>query len=250
MKNLIKIIENCPCCYSVLRRVKDQLFCENDNCPAQQSSKIFKFAQKMKIKGLGVKRIELLELEDISEIYEMPLDYLIDTLGEKVGEKLFKEIELSKRTTLEQLLPAFSIPLIGDAAASKLATEASYIEEINDTLCKRVGLGKVATANLLDWLLTIYVNGLIDIPFVMLEKKKKKEITGSVAVTGKVEGYTRASIKDELEGAGFRLVSSISAKTDFLVCEEEKPSSKLDKARKLNIKVVTLKELINNDNNE
>ena len=60
----------------------------------------------------------------------------------------------------------------------------------------------------------------------------------TIVVTGKVEPYTRSGINAKIESLGARAGSSVSSKTDYLVCGE-KAGSKLAKARELGVKVLT-----------
>lgn len=60
----------------------------------------------------------------------------------------------------------------------------------------------------------------------------------TIVVTGKVEPYTRSEVNELIESLGARAGSSVSSKTDFLVCGE-KAGSKLEKARSLGITVLT-----------
>ena len=109
----IQIPTHCPACNSLLETVKDQLFCRNVNCPEQTSKKVEHFAKTLKIKGLGAATIEKLMLEDYHDIYSLTENEIVDILdSEKLGEKLFAEIEKSRSADLTTLLPAFSIPLI------------------------------------------------------------------------------------------------------------------------------------------
>ena len=79
------------------------------------------FAKVLKIKGLGAATIEKLRLGSIIEIYELTLDEVRETIGDKLAIKLIKEItNTAYNIPLQDLLPAFSIPLIGKTASNKL----------------------------------------------------------------------------------------------------------------------------------
>jgi DNA ligase (NAD+) len=85
----IKIPTNCPCCDYTLELVNDQLFCRNQACDAQLSKKLEHFCKALGIKGLGEKTIEKLQLSDITELYYLELDQIIELLGsEKIATKL------------------------------------------------------------------------------------------------------------------------------------------------------------------
>jgi NAD-dependent DNA ligase len=105
-------------------------------CPAQSSKKVEHFAKTLKIKGLGPKTIEKLNLTSINEVYGFTEDDLVDSLGMALGSKLFEQIQKSKTADLTTLLPAFSIPLIGNSASKKLTSVVTNITELNYDKCR------------------------------------------------------------------------------------------------------------------
>jgi NAD-dependent DNA ligase len=114
---------NCPACMLDLVWEKDQLFCHNTTCSGKTSKKIEHFAKTLKIKGLGPRTVEKLQIDSIFDLYELPLEIMIDALqSEKLAVKLSREIESSKTVDLVELLPAFSIKLIGNTASRKICS--------------------------------------------------------------------------------------------------------------------------------
>ena len=142
----------CPSCGSTLAVVNDLLYCHSSNCVAQKQKKLEHFAKTLKIKGLGPATIEKLNIFDFDEIYIWSLDDLCEKLGEKLGTKLYAEIQNSASAPLDLVLPAFGIPLIGKSATKKLSETVTSITEINADTCERAGLGPKATENLCNWL--------------------------------------------------------------------------------------------------
>ena len=69
MTTTIEIPDVCPSCGTSLKLKNDQLFCNNDSCPAKNSKIVEGFAKTLRIKGLGPKTIEKLNLEYIDDIY-------------------------------------------------------------------------------------------------------------------------------------------------------------------------------------
>ena len=130
-QNLREIIipTHCPACNTALDIVNDQLFCRNSDCPAKSSKRVEHFAKTLKIKGLGKATLEKLDIQDYHDIYSFTKEEIVLLLdSEKLGEKLFAEIEKSKDADLTTLLPAFSIPLIGRSATNKLTRQISNID--------------------------------------------------------------------------------------------------------------------------
>lgn len=241
----IEIPTTCPSCDSNLERVKDQLFCRNPNCGETQIKKLINFAKVMKIKGLGEQTVKKLGLLSIPDIYSLTLPTASAVIGEKLGTKLIDEINKSRTTTLDKFLAANSIPLIGQTAGKKLANVITYPFEITQETCKKAGLGDKATSNLVSWATTEWED-LEKYDFFEFEEvaQDTQESKIVVCITGKVPGFTKASLAEHLAKFNISVVSSVSKKIDCLICAERKNSTKEKKATELGIKILTLDELI------
>lgn len=247
----IEIPTECPICGSAVHRVNDQLFCSNSDCEAVTFKKTLYFAKSMKIKGLGEKTLEKLDISDIADIYSFSEETLIEILGDKIGTKLYQEIEDSKNTDFSTLLSSFSIPLIGKETATKLGKVISSFDNINLENCKFAKLGDKATSNLLEWVKSVYPK-YKTLPF-NLNKKQFTDTTSNIVVciSGKLKSYkTKAEAETWLNDNGITVVDAISKKVTYLIKEDDKTSSKEDKAKQYNIPIITLeklKEIINNE---
>ena len=167
-KELQKIIppKTCPICKTKLEWEKDQLFCYNPHCIGKTTKRIEHFAKTLKIKGLGPKTVEKLKIQTFFDLYELPLDMMIDALqSEKLAVKLHREIQNSKNTDLVDLLPAFSIKLIGTTASQKVCEKIKSLLDLNEKVCSEAGLGPKATENLLDWFYEEWTDGYDRLPF-------------------------------------------------------------------------------------
>ena len=238
----IKIPTNCPACNSLLETVKDQLFCRNPACPAQSSKRLEHFAKTLKIKGLGKATIDKLELYDYEDIYSLSEDDIVIALdSEKLGVKLFAEIENSKSADLTTLLPAFSIPLIGRSATNKLTRRISTIFEITYQKCVDSGLGPKAASNLIDWLVdTFHSEEFYKSPFSFTcEKSNTVEKTrGTVCITGKLKSYkTKAIAQQILMQNGFDVKDSLTRDVNYLLNESGIESAKPQKAHSMGITI-------------
>ena len=234
---------DCPSCGSILEWINQLLYCKNTECGAQSQKKVEHFAKTMKIKGLGPAAIEKLGFMSPSDIYYIDEETLIETLGsEKVGAKLYVEIENSKSAPLELLLPAFGIPLIGNTATKKLSETVKDIHEINADTCKRAGLGPKASENLLSWI-------QYDGPFYFevmphtwtFSKKSIAQATkGVVCISGKLKSFkTKADATETLSSLGYVVKSSLTKDVTILVNESGVESSKTKQARESGITIVT-----------
>jgi DNA ligase (NAD+) len=205
----------------------------------------------MKIKGLGPKTIEKLAEEellwDIYDVYTLTVEDLSPILGEKISTKLIQEIEASKTPSFGTFISAFSIPLVGATAGKKLESVVNDLEdllELDSGSCKEAGLGNVVTTNLLNWIseyfcytyfiYTKYIN-ITSIKAINVPKKN----LGTVVITGKFD-KSRDAMSRELELMGFDVKSTISSKTNYLLCADlASASSKVKKAQSLGIKTIT-----------
>jgi DNA ligase (NAD+) len=240
----------CPTCDSVLVWENDQLFCENTRCSGKTHKMIEHFAKALKIKGLGPRTIEKLEITSIFDLYQLPLEMMIVALNsEKLAVKLYREIQNSKNQELVDLLPAFSIKLIGRTASTKICSHIKCITEIDEDTCKEAGLGPKATDNLLDWLMEDFTNGYDRLPLLWKQltslKIEDKANKGVVCISGKLKSYkTKAIAKAQLEKHGYVVKNSLTKNVTILINESGIESAKTKTARDKGTTIITnLKDL-------
>lgn len=243
----IEIPTECPSCKSTLERVKDQLFCNNEACSAVANKKLLGFIKTMKIKGLGEKTVEKLGLVDIHDIYTIDREAAVFIIGEKLTDKLLAEIDKSRTTKIATFLSAFSIPLIGSSASSKIKT--NDIASLDYDTLRKFGLGDKAAYNLSEWVSNTYQE-YEDLPITFEEPEVEVEFKTnySVCITGKIPGYTKNTMTAELHNLGVKVVGSVTKSTTHLICGERKGSAKENKAEAMNIPILTydnFKEIIN-----
>lgn len=238
----IEIPTNCPCCDYPLELVNQQLFCRNTACSAQLFKKLENFAKVLGIKGFGPKTIEKLNLSDLTELFYLDPQSVQEVLGEKVTTKLLDEIERAKSADLATVLASMSIPLVGGTASKKIASVVNSIEEITPDTCKQAGLGEKVTENLLNWISTEYQEMKEFLPFSFKSTPVivSNETGETICITGKLVSYkTKAEATKLLEAAGFRVVESVTKTLNYLVDEDNKGSSKRQKADQYGITIVT-----------
>lgn len=247
MTKEIEIPTTCPSCSSDLELVNSQLFCRNKECPAQSTKKVEAFVKKLRIKGLGPASISKLGFVHPIEIYETELETYVEVLGQKIGQKIFDEIQNSRTTTFATFLSALSIPLIGDTASKKIGLQHNSIDSMVHDIHLDM-IGEKATLNLQDHTDENY-SEILDLEsyFIFAELKKLKEVEaqGNVCITGKLNDFSnRTKAKEFLEDYGYTVTAGVSSKTDYLVCEDGSQSSKSKKAESLEIPIVTIANLI------
>jgi|TARA_Y100000289_G_scaffold2782_1_gene2632 NAD-dependent DNA ligase len=246
----IVIPTECPSCNTSLKLVKDILYCYNDHCPAKWDKKVEGFAKHLKIKGLGPSTIQKLELQDFHDIYSLEEPVISSLLNsEALGSKLWKQIALSTDAGLEELLPAFGIPLVGRSVASKICTQVEHISQITWETCRLAGLGPKATQNLINWINDEFYPYEYDkLPFSFKTKQKsvKEESKGVVCITGKLKSYpSKSAAQAVLEKAGYTVKSSVTNAVTILINESGIDSAKTNNARAKGVRIITnIKEII------
>jgi len=228
----------CPSCGYKLELSFPLLYCRSSSCGDQSSKKIEHFAKTLKIKGLGPAAINYLALESINDIYAISEYEIVDLLGsQKLGEKLFTEIENSVKAPLNILLAAFSIRLIGKTASEKLSAVCESIHDINEDSCAKAGLGPKATESLLDWIEEEYP--LLDLPHSFAFESPKVRTGEVVCISGKLKSFkTKAQATEALEQHGYTVKSSVTKDVTILVNESGVESQKTTKARESGVTIV------------
>ena len=256
--------EFCPECGAhVIRESGDSAYrCTGQNCPAQRLRNIIHFVSRnaMDIEGLGPSIIEqLLDkklINDASDLYFIDKGNIaqMDKMGDKSAQNLIDALENSKNNQLHRLINALGIRHIGERAAKTLAKHYKNIDNlISTTHDELIGLddfGDIMANSVIE-----YFSDVDNVEFINRLKKagvNTREITdnsqldlrfdGKVFVlTGTLSEFTRKEASDIIESMGGKTSSSVSKKTDYVLAGEE-AGSKLDKAIKLDIKVLNEKE--------
>ena len=240
---------NCPICSTILEWEKDQLFCYNPHCSGKTTKRIEHFAKTLKIKGLGPRTVEKLKIGTFFDLYELPLDMMIDALqSEKLAVKLHREIKTSREVDLVDLLPAFSIKLIGTTASQKICEKIESLLDLNEKVCIEAGLGPMAKQNLLDWFYEEWTDGYDRLPFswkTTVQERTVTETKGIVCITGKLKSYkTKAAAKQILEKKGYLVKNSLTKDVTILVNESGVDSAKTQAALDRGVQIITnLKQL-------
>ena len=235
--------EVCPSCESPLEWKNDMLYCTDILCPAQIQKRIEHFARSLKIKGLGPKSIEKLGLTSLLDIYNLSYYNIKCALSsEKLAIKLLREINHSRKASMNDVLPAFSIPLIGKTAATKLSSKIKSLFDLDEDKCKAAGLGPKATESLLSWYSDEFEDSLKKLPFDWQFQTPKiaTETKGAVCISGKLSSFkTKAEATKALSYAGYVVKSSLTKDVIFLVNESGIESAKTKEARERGITIIT-----------
>ena len=237
---MIQAPTNCPSCGSLLDVVNNLLFCRNTSCGSQTLKKIEHFAKTLKIKGLGPRAIQKLRVTTSQELYSLTLEEFVQLLeSEKIGVKVFEEVQKSRGVPMNVVLPALSIPLIGNTAAKKLSAVCDGLGDIEPETCAEAGLGPKATENLLQYLLE-HGHELFAHPFSFkFEKPIAVANKGVVCISGKLKSYkTKSEASEILQQQGYTVKGSLTRDVTILVNESGIESAKTKQARDKGIKII------------
>ena len=256
----IEIPTQCPSCGSKLDLVNGQLFCRNkSNCPAQSSKLIENFCTKMKLKGFGPKTIEKLELTKISELFYLTEEDLVGAVGSKVAAKLISELNTKVRGDIDfgSVLGSLGIPLIGEVAAKKLSQNCTSFHDVKAD-------GK-AGENYKTWLNSPQGKDVIELPWkfstgirgtkadIIITDELVAQPNGiTVCITGSLQDFAnRTDATNYLESLGYTVKKSVTKDVKYLICEDEskRSSSSYKKAETNGIEILSIKELLEKNNN-
>ncbi len=266
----IEYISACPVCSTPLVRKEGeaQHYCPNeDACAPQIIGKMQHFTSRkaMNIDSLGDETIEQLYqanlISGIADIYtlkEKELQLLqLERFGSKSVYNLLQGIEKSKENPFEKVLFGLGIRYVGETVAKKLAYAFKNIDQLMQAnLEELVGvdeIGERIAQSILDYFAKDEHQHLIKflkeqgLQFEIVEKEVVMEsnvLEGKTfLISGVFETYSREELKEKIEANGGKILSSISAKLNYLVAGANMGPSKLQKAQKLNVPIISAEEL-------
>lgn len=247
----------CPECGSELFDDGAILKCQNLSCKARVLNSLIYFASKkcMNIDGLGEAIISLLfannKIKEIADIYRLKESDFSNLEGfkDKKISNLLNAINASKSPNLDKFITSLGCELIGEVAAKKIAQiyPQTWLDLKYEDLINLDGFGE-AMAKSYSEFIALNKQKIIELlNFITpqnLEKIPQNENSPffgkSFVITGTLS-RPRDEFKIEIEKLGGKVVGSISKNTDFLLCGQN-AGSKLDKAKKLGIKVLSESE--------
>lgn len=264
--------QNCPICDAKIVQTDDDvvLRCSGGlSCLAQLKETLKHFVSKdaFDIVGLGKKQIDnflqegriksfadIFSLEEREKTAENPLREKLGW-GEKSIENLFFAINSKRQIPLEKFIYAIGIRHVGETTAKQLASHFSTYENFKNFMINPSesdyqefvaidGIGEKMANSILDYFKDERNQKMVfDLEkYLKILPTIKKESDGkfagkSIIFTGTLEKMSRAEAKKTAEDLGFKVVSSVSSKTDFVVVGEDS-GSKLKKAEELNLQIL------------
>jgi DNA ligase (NAD+) len=257
--------QTCPVCGSAVVKNEDEAVhrCSGGlYCPAQRKQALLHFASRraMNIEGLGERLVEQLVdrglVANPADLYKLAPETLqaLERMGEKSAANLVRELQRSRKTTLERLIYALGIRNVGESTARDLARHFGDVEPLEraaeDELAQVPDVGPIVARSIRQFFNEPHNRQVIRelvrrgvhwqkvAPAPRGSGKMK-----SFVLTGTLAGMTRDEARAAIEAKGHKVAGSVSKKTDYVVAGED-AGSKLERARALGVPVLEEKEFI------
>jgi DNA ligase (NAD+) len=262
--SLYVIPKTCPVCGSDVAKDENGVYirCVNPNCPGQLKERLKYFAGRgqMDIEHLGPALIDqLIEnglVKNFADLYTLQEDQLagLERMAQKSAANVIEAINESKTRPLWRLVTALGIRHIGGQSAQILADHFGTLNALMDAteegLARIDQIGPTMAKSICEYFRDPENRAVIDQLIkagVNPEPPETRRLTTlagkTIVVTGTLENFTRQQIEQAIRQAGAKTSSSVGKKTDYVLAGEN-PGSKLNKAKKLNVEVITEKQFV------
>ena len=257
-------ISECPECGTTLVRQEGeaQHYCPNDmGCPPQIIGRIQHFISRkaMDIEGLGGETVALLVneglIQNYADLYTLKKEQILplERMAEKSADNLIKGIEASKQIPFERVLFGLGIRYVGETVARKLAKQFKTIDALaeasEETLVAVDEIGARIAQSVVsffseeanqDLIKRLKDYGLqLELDASVLENQTDKLQGQTFVISGVFSKVSRTELKKLIEDNGGKASGSISSKTNYLVAGENMGPSKLQKAEKLGVPIIS-----------
>ena len=258
----IRFAKVCPECGATLVRNEDEAahYCPNsDGCPTQIKGRIEHFVSRKAMNiTIGPENINLLYekglINDASDLYKLKFDDLVslERWGETSAKNLINSIEKSKSVPYERVLHAIGIRHVGETVAQKLAhafpsiellsiatfEQLTSVDEIGDRIAKSIQ-DFFNNAKLNDFIEQLKLHGVqfeLSDELISNMSDKLKDLT--IVISGTFDLHSRDEYKEMILKNGGKNSGSVSKNTDYILAGNNMGPAKLEKARKLGVKII------------
>lgn len=265
----IRYIDRCPECDTTLERKEGeaQHYCPNEiSCPPQIKGRIQHFISRkaMDIEGLGGETVDLLVeqglINNYADLYTLTYDQLIalDRFADKSVRNLLDGVQASKEVGFERVLFSLGIRYVGETVAKKLAKHFKNLDALSQAMAEALiavdEIGERIAESVVrffqeeknqETISRLREYGLqLSLTEEQLENSSDKLQGLSFVISGVFEKVSRDQLKELIEQHGGKNVGSISSKTSYLVRGENMGPSKLAKAEKLGVSMISEEEFL------
>ena len=264
----VQFIRRCPECGTPLVRYEGEAawYCPNDaGCPPQIKGRIEHFVARkaMNIIGLGPEIIEDYYrrklVRNIADLYTIDVQQINgDGSRGKSAQNIVNAIQKSKEVPFERVVFALGIRFVGETSARLLARHfktmdalmAAGLQELQEV----EGIGEVMAKSIIGYFHDDVNREIVErlrdygLQFELSQQQtavqSNKLARQSVVISGVFQHHSRDEYKLLIEQNGGKNVGSISSKTSFILAGDNMGPSKLQKAEKLGIRIVSEDEFL------
>lgn len=265
----VAYITQCPECDTPLIRNEGEAvhYCPNEKgCPPQIKGRISHFIQRraMDIDSMGDRTIALLFekglIKNPADLYDLKYEdvFNLDGFKDLSTRNLLAGIENSKNAPFENVLFGIGIRFVGKTVAEKLAAHFKTVQNIRiasfEELISVNEIGERIARSVVDFFQDqdnlVFIDRLIAAGLNMESKSETvtKESDSlkdkTFVISGVFEKFERDELKDLIIKNSGKVLSSISGKLDYLLAGEKMGPSKLEKAKSLNIPIISENEFL------
>ncbi|MBF2051236.1 MAG: NAD-dependent DNA ligase LigA [Elainella sp. C42_A2020_010] len=257
---------HCPECGTQLEREVGEAVtrCINASCPAILRRSLLHWASRdaLDIRGLGERWIEQFVdqglLHSVADIYDLTVEQLltVERMGQKSAQNLVEAIAQSKTQPWPRVLYGLGIRHVGSVNAQTLADQFPTVEALAAATPAEIeavyGIGAEIAQSVHDWFRVPANQTLIErlqaegvqLAGATPHRPAAQPLAGKTfVITGTLPSLKRDEAKNLIQEAGGKVVSSVSAKTDYVVVGAE-AGSKLAKAEALGISQLSEAQLL------
>jgi DNA ligase (NAD+) len=249
----------CPSCGTATLKPEDSVFtkCPNRLCPARQWQLLKHYVSRgaMDIDGLGEKQVGALQHEGLvataADLYRLTPEQLmkLEGYGEISANRTVQNIGDSRERPFGRVLFAIGLEEVGFVTGRNLAQRFRTIDNLlaagPEEIEQTSGVGPKMARKIAEQLADDQMRALIaDLRSVGVRMELQGPAPGegplagkTFVLTGTLPELTREQATERIEGAGGRVTSSVSKKTDYVVAGAS-PGSKLEKAERLGVGVL------------
>jgi DNA ligase (NAD+) len=261
-----KMPKQCPLCgVDVVKPEGEAMHrCPNRACPSRGLESLINWVQAAAdIEGVGeqsVRRLwDLGLVRSLPELYRLTKEQLMELegYGEISATSAIESIEASKQVPFHRVLFGLNIPDVGWVTAQNLARHFVNVDRLlsaaQEDILEVEGIGPERAEAIAEWFSDEANRALVEelrslgLRLEIGDELKPVEgpLTGNTyVITGTLEDFTRDEAAAALEARGAKVVNSVSGKTTGLIVGEEPGNSKLTKARKVEVPILSEADLV------
>ena len=265
----VRFVRTCPECKTPLERIEGEAawFCPNEKgCPPQIKGKIEHFISRkaMNIEGLGSETINqfytLGLFKNAADLYTLDVETIsgLELLGERSAQNIVEAVRQSCKVPFERVLFALGIRYVGETVAKKLALALHSIDRLREAsveeltqigdIGERIAQSVVAyfgdedNLRLVERLREYGVQ--MQIAEERLLERTDKLAGATIVISGTFAHHSRDEYKALIEQHGGVNTGSVSGKTTYILAGENMGPAKLEKARKLGVRILSEEEFL------